>query len=134
MPYSQQRITLIARDRAKPPIDWNHTSCMRARIAFIDSIQSLHEAVPALEELGLDIDRIIMDRSADAAQFLSILASTPTTFGGDILMIGEQGTGFLSASGRGGDRQLHAVSEHDIRFYLEAHDLVASRVTLEKSA
>jgi hypothetical protein len=135
MPHRHQRITLIARHAAKPAIDWNYAACLRERIAFLDSVESLRLALgAAVEEVGLDVGRIIIDRSADAAQFLALLAATPSLFAGDILMISDEGDGFLSAAGRGGDRQLHAVSKQDIRFYLEAHDLVTSRVTLEKSA
>ncbi|HYI10605.1 MAG TPA: hypothetical protein VEK57_16210 [Thermoanaerobaculia bacterium] len=135
MPHRDQRITLIARDATKPSIDWNYGSCMRDRIAFLDSIEAIRLALgAALDDVGLDIGRIIIDRGADAAQFLSLLAETPVVFGGDILMVCEDGNGFLSASGRGGDRKLYALARHDIRFYFETHNLVTGRVMLEKSA
>lgn len=135
MSNTEQRITLIARHSTKPDIDWNHARTMRQRMAFLDSVEALRLAMgAALEDVGLDVERIIVDRGADAAAFLALLAATPAVFGGDILLITDDGSGYLSATGRGGDRQLYALSQHDIRFYLEAHDLVSGRVMLQMSA
>ncbi len=53
---------------------------------------------------------------------------------GDILLIHDNGAGFLSATGRGGDRVLYALTAHDVRFYLETQDLVTGRVALLKTA
>jgi hypothetical protein len=51
-----------------------------------------------------------------------------------VLLVRHDGTGILSAAARGGDRVLYSLMAHDVRFYLEAHDLVASRVALELTA
>jgi len=40
----------------------------------------------------------------------------------------------MSASGRGGDRVLYALSPYDVRFYLETHDMVTGRAALELTA
>lgn len=47
-------------------------------------------------------------------------------FAGDVLMVREDETGFLSSLARGGDRILYALCATDIRFYLEAHRLIVA--------
>ncbi|HYO76127.1 MAG TPA: hypothetical protein VE010_06650 [Thermoanaerobaculia bacterium] len=129
-----QRITLIARKPNKPDVDWNYTHFRSQRVAFVDSMNALRFALgAALHDVGLDVERIIVDRAGAADDFLDLLAGTPTEFAGDVLMIRDDRGGFLSATGRGGDRVLYALSAYDIRFYLETHDLVTGRA-LEMTA
>jgi hypothetical protein len=129
------RITLIARQGTKPDADWNYASCRDQRVAFLDSIGALRFALgAALHDVGLDIERIIVDRAGGPAEFLDLLATAPAEFNGDMLLIRDDGSGFLSATGRGGDRVLYALSGYDIRFYLETHDLVTGRAALSLTA
>jgi len=133
----ESRITLIARQPSKPDIDWKYTSSRTfgRRAAFLDTVNALKLAVgAAVEDVGLDIERLIVDRAGGAEDFLDLLACLPAELNGDILFIRDDGSGFLSATGRGGDRVLYALSAHDIRFYLETHDLVTGRVALPMSA
>jgi hypothetical protein len=135
MPYADQRITLIARQQTKPYFDWNHSRARAQRVAFLDSVNALSFALgAAMNDVGLDVERIIVDRSGDAEEFLHLLSGMPLEFTGDILFIRDDGAGFLSATGRGGDRVLYALSGYDIRFYLETHDLVTGRAALELTA
>lgn len=135
MQYHDQRITLIARQATKPDADWNHSRAVAQRVAFLDSVNALRFALgAALHDVGLDVERIIVDRAGDAEEFLHLLANVPCEFGGDMLFIRDDGSGFLSASGRGGDRVLYALGGYDIRFYLETHDLVTGRAALELTA
>jgi hypothetical protein len=129
------RITLIARESTKPDTDWNYVRCRNQRVAFLDSMASLKFALAAaVTDVGLDIERIIVDRSGSADEFLDLLATAPTDFVGDVMLIRDDGGGFLSASARGGDRVLYALTAHDLRFYLETHDLVTGRAALEMTA
>jgi len=129
------RITLIARHSSKPDVDWNYTRCRGENVAFLDSIQALKFALRAsLNDVGLDIERVIVDRAGDADEFLDLLSSIPAELAGDILLIRDDGAGFLSATGRGCDRVLYALTRQDIRFYLETHDLVTGRAALPMSA
>jgi hypothetical protein len=129
------RITLIAREATKPDVDWNYARCRNQRVAFLDSVNALRFALgAALYDVGLDVERIIVDRAAAADEFLDLLAGTPGEFTGDVLFIRDDGAGFLSATGRGGDRVLYALSDYDIRFYLETHDLVTGRAALQLTA
>jgi hypothetical protein len=133
--YRDHRITLIAREATKPDADWNYASCRKQRVAFLDSVGALRFALgAALHDVGLDVERIIVDRAADADEYLNLLATAPAEFNGDMLFIRDDGGGFLSATGRGGDRVLYALSDYDIRFYLETHDLVTGRAALSLSA
>jgi hypothetical protein len=135
VPESQQRITLIAREATKPDVDWNYSRCRAQRVAFLDSVNALRFALgAALYDVGLDIERIIVDRAAAADEFLDLLAGMPAEFTGDALFVRDDGGGFLSATGRGGDRVLYALREYDVRFYLETHELVTGRAALELTA
>jgi hypothetical protein len=128
------RLTLVARDHHKPELDWNYRSGARRSVAFAPSTALLLDALGAGLEMGFDIGRVIVDRAAVADQFLDLLVELPAEFSGDALLIRDDGSGVLSATGRGGGRELHALTVHDVRFYLEAHDLVTSRVAIELTA
>jgi hypothetical protein len=132
---NEQRITLIARESTKPDVDWNYERCRCAKVAFLDSINAVKFAVRnALHQDGLDIERVIVDRAGTAEDFLQLLAEAPVELTGDFILIRDDGTGFLSATGRGGDRRLHAMNSHDVRFYLETQDLVTGRAALALTA
>ncbi|HEX2061739.1 MAG TPA: hypothetical protein VHK90_13455 [Thermoanaerobaculia bacterium] len=129
------RITLIAHETFKPSVDWNYIRCHGPRVAFLDSVAAVKYAVgAALSDVGLDIERVIVDRAGDADDYLDLLSGTPSEFLGDMLFIRDDGSGFLSATARGGNRVLYALTAYDIRFYLETHDLVTGRTALELSA
>ena len=131
---SQERTTLIAREPTKPDTDWNYPACSRTAVAFVQSIASLRYAlVTAVRDFGLDVGRVIADR-AGSDEFMSLLAELPEDFNGDALLIRDDGTGYLSATARGGARVLYALTPFDVRFYLETHDLVTGRMALEIAA
>lgn len=135
MSEQNPRITLIAREATRPDVDWNYARCRSQRVAFLDSVNALRFALgAALYDVGLDVERVIVDRAADADQFLDLLAAMPGEFSGDVLLLREDGGGFLSATGRGGDRVLYALRQYDVRFYLETHELVTGRSALELTA
>jgi hypothetical protein len=128
-----RRITLIARQQFKPDVDWNYSTKGRQRVAFVDSTNALRFALgAALHDVGLDVERIIIDRAAESDDFLELLAAMPPEFAGDALFIRDDGSGFLSATGRGCDRVLYSLAHRDVRFYLETHDLVTSRFSYER--
>lgn len=130
----ETRVTLIAREATKPDVDWNYARCRGENVAFLDSIGALKFAICSAQRDGLDIERMIVDRAGNADDFLDLLVSVPPELPADILLIHENGAGFLSAAGRGGDRVLYALKPYDVRFYLETQDLVTGRVALLKSA
>jgi hypothetical protein len=132
---ANRRITLVARPSSKPSHDWNHERTRSGQVAFVESFRALRFAFgPALEDVGLDVERVILDRCGDCGDFLEFLTEMPAAFAGDIVFLREDGSGFLSATGRGGDRLLYSMREQDVRFYLEAHDLVTGRASLALTA
>lgn len=134
MPYQEHRITLVVRESTKPDVDWNYARCRNENVAFLDSIGALKFAVRSAQQDGLDIERMIVDRAGTAEDFLELLVAVPAELAGDILLIHDNGAGFLSATGRGGDRVLYALTPHDVRFYLETKDLVTGRLALAMTA
>ena len=135
MPNRNGRITLIAHEATKLDLDWNYAARGRMSVTFLETVASLRYALTAaVSEVGLDVGRAIVDRAGTAEEFLDLLASLPGEFTGDVLLIRDDGSGILSASARGGDRVMYALMAEDIRFYLEAHNLVTGRVALGQTA
>lgn len=127
------RVTIVARDAAKPAMDW--ASSGRFGIAYVPGVRALRFALAAaVTEVGLDIARVVVDRTGSGDEFLDFLTVLPAEFTGDVLLVRDDGTGVLSATARGGDRVLYRLMAHDVRFYLETHELVASRVAMELTA
>ena len=132
---NEERITLIARNANQPDVDWNYAQARTQRVAFVDTIAAVEFVLgAALNDVGLDVERIIVDRAGQAHEYLDLLASTPDEFAGDVVLIRHDGSGWLSATGRGGSPVLYAMSSRDVRFYLEAHDLVTGRAVMQMSA
>ena len=132
---NEERITLIARNANQPDVDWNYAQARTQRVAFVDTLAAVEFVLgAALNDVGLDVERIIVDRAGHADEYLDLLASTPDEFAGDVVLIRPDGNGWLSATGRGGNRILYAMSSSDVRFYLEAHDLVTGRAVMQMTA
>ncbi|MBV8520197.1 MAG: hypothetical protein JO197_22575 [Acidobacteria bacterium] len=131
----EDRITLVARESAKERREWNRDAYVRARMAFVDSIRMLKTAVDAaISGIALDVERLVIDRTGTGDDFLDLMSALPGEFTGDVLMIRDDGGGYLSATGRGGDRVLYALSARDTHFYLETHDLVQEHAAFARSA
>ncbi|HXG57422.1 MAG TPA: MotA/TolQ/ExbB proton channel family protein [Thermoanaerobaculia bacterium] len=123
-----RRITLINVGPDTPVRDWQSARTETSRMVFIESIKLLRAALRgAVEEMNLDIHRVILDCSATCEEYLDLLATLPKNCRADILLIREDGSGFLSAMGRGDDRVIYSFGPEDLRFYLEANQLVARR-------
>ncbi len=114
MTHSSRRFTLVVRNAFEAAPRWQGR-----RMLFVGSLALIDGAVARH-----DVERIILDRSASANDFLQLLASIPALIA-DILLLGPHGGGFLSAAGRGGDRVLYALSADDVDFYLQTHELSA---------
>lgn len=126
---ADQRITVVVAQATKSIRDWNYSRSAALQLAFLDSLDSLKFTLNlASRESSLDLGRIIVDRAASADDVLDFLTAVPSEFGGDIVFIREDGSGFLSATGRGGDRVMYRLFQNDVRFYLETHDLVTDRI------
>lgn len=106
---------------------WDETENGGSRLIFVDSLSFLPYALDrGINELGHDVDRLIIDRTGTAVQFLELLSSLPDEFFGDVLFVRGDGAGFLSSAGRGsGGRMLYELKPADIDFYLMTHTLVS---------
>lgn len=128
--HDGRRITLVACGPGTPDRDWERPS-PNARIISIESMTVLRYTLRhAVSVIDLDIERVILDRSFSPAEYLDVLASLPAEFSADVMLIRSDDSGYLSSAGRGGDRALHALRAEDVRFYLEANQLVTGRVFL----
>ena len=103
---------------------WNPDS-----VLFVGSVFGLHAGFATR-----DVERIILDRSASADQFLRFLAALPVEAAGDVMSVGRDGGAFLSAVGRGGDRVLYSLGPTDVAFYLNTNRLTAGHADLALTA
>ena len=132
---TNRRITLIASNSTRPTRDWNYRGSAHSSTAFLESLESLRQALtPSMMEAGFDFERAIVDGAGTPEDFLKLVARLPVAFNGDVLLVSDDGSGYLSAAGRGGDRVIYALTAYDVRFYLEAYDLVTGRMAMEKTA
>ncbi|HWW62853.1 MAG TPA: hypothetical protein VN181_15875 [Thermoanaerobaculia bacterium] len=127
MNNDHRRITLVARGPASPPREWNLASDAHSRVIFADGFSLLQYALRnAMTEFDRDVERVILDRATTATQYLDLLATLPHEFTGDIMLVRHDDSGFLSATGRGGDRLLYSLKSDDLLFYLAAQGLVGA--------
>jgi len=124
MAKDKRRITLVASRRNGSKRDWDESN-PNHRLIFINALGFLRDAIErGVNEIGEDVARVIIDRIGTPLQFLEVLSNLPIEFAGDVLFVLEDGTGYLSSNGRGGDRVLYEITEHDVDFYLQTNGLV----------
>lgn len=119
------RISAIVGKPTGPETDWDSS----APIAFFGSIS---EVMREAEGTDLDIARIIIEGGNSALEFLYLLSGLRSTCVADVLWICENRSGFLSATGRGGDRILYTLAPDQVRFYLEINGLVTELASLNR--
>jgi hypothetical protein len=90
---------------------------------FVDAFSMLSFA---LDQSTEDVERVLIDGTATAVEYLELLASLPSTFLGDVLYMRGAGHSFLSCVGRGGDRLLYTLTSRDLDFYLQTNQLLAA--------
>jgi hypothetical protein len=117
-----RRITMLARSPESPVRTWDVSGKAPNRVMFVDAFSVLCHA---LDQATENVDRILIDGTASATEYLEVLAALPPAFVGDVLYMRAGGNSFLSATGRGGDRLLYALMPSDLEFYLETNRLVA---------
>jgi hypothetical protein len=118
-----RRITLVN----LPPLDSRDWDCSLGATTRIIMVRTVAILEHALSELDRDVERVIVDRGATAAEGLHLLAHLPAEFHGDVLIITSDGSGFLSARARGDGRMLYPLTAVDVDFYLETHALLMQR-------
>jgi len=120
MQYDNRRITLVSRSRSAPQRLWHTAPDAPRRLIFVGSFGVIPYALQrGVEELGKDIEAVVIDGAANAAEYLHLLSRLPASYAGDVVLI-QDDSAFVSATGRGGDRVLYALGPDDVQFYLEA--------------
>jgi len=133
MKQDERRITLVTYEKGGIERSWRSSDDATSRVVFLDSLRLLRSTIESpLIYSDSDVERIVLDSCCSEAEYLSLLAALPHQFTGDILMIRSDSTGFLSATGRGGDRILYALSSEDVQFYLETVRLVETTEAMER--
>ncbi|HEV8660783.1 MAG TPA: hypothetical protein VGS96_19430 [Thermoanaerobaculia bacterium] len=116
-----------------PERSWQLSSGAARRIELLDSWSMLRATfLSPLVKNDVDVERIVFDRSCSESEYLAFLSELPPEFRGDVIMIRDNDTGFLSATGRGGGRILYALSAEDTEFYLEKQGLVQETEKMRK--
>ncbi len=120
-----RRITLVSRHTQLQERQWDLSDGSSSKLVLLDTFAILRYTVASsVFIVDADVERIVLDRSSSASDFLSLLAELPQQFSGDVMMIRDDDSGFLSSAGRGGDRILYALTADDVRFYLETQKIV----------
>jgi hypothetical protein len=117
----QRRITFVS--RGSDLREWESTDRASSRVICVEPLPVLSYTLTAAED-HLDVERVVLDRSASSSEFLDLLAALPCDVTADVMMLREDGTAFLSAMARGGSRVLYSLSAKDVDFYLQAHGLI----------
>ena len=129
MDRDKRRITLISRSASAPDRPWLTSREASRRLIFVGSFGVIPYALArGVEELGQDIETVIIDGAANAAEYLHLLSKLPAAYAGDVVLI-QDDSAFVSATGRGGDRVLYALAPEDVHFYLETKMLIAPAET-----
>jgi hypothetical protein len=119
MNSDERRITLISRAKSAPERAWLDGRTAPRRLIFVESFGVIPFALArGIEEMGKDIECVIIDGTATASEYLHLLSALPPVYAGDLVLI-QNDCAFVSATGRGGDRVLYALRPEDVHFYLE---------------
>lgn len=128
---NRDKTTLILTNEPFANIDWRNAEAVDSRLITVHSLDLLlHSIYSAQRDFHVHVARVILDGSVTAGQWLELLTSIPLEFSGDMLWIDSYGGGYLSASGRSGDRALYRITAEDIPFYLEASGISTPDVSL----
>ena len=123
MSIQTTRVTLVATASEGAEILWSRAASM-SRLLFFDTIAELRFSIDFADGVvNLDAERVIVE-SGSAEEFLALLSQIPFSFLGDVVLIRDDRSGYLSAVGRGGDRILYVMNADDVKFYLEVSELV----------
>ena len=122
---NSRRTTLIQTSITTSTRAWDRSSNCPSRCIVVPAFNTLRHALRSgVTELGQDVERVILDASATATEYLELIASLPIEFTGDVVFIREDGGAFVNATGRGNGRVLYSLSARDVNFYLEIHGLL----------
>jgi hypothetical protein len=116
----KRRITLVSRNTYSAPRSWNASADATNRIIFVGAFNVLRYA---LDHVSHDVERILIDGTATPGEFLELLATLPSAFIGDVMLIRSDNSSFLSTACRADGRLLYSLTPTDLQFYLETQGL-----------
>ena len=96
MTTDPRRVTLVARDPGLPSSNWDLSRHAPSRIIFVDAFTMLRFAVEHGMELARDVERVIIDRTGSAMQYLDFFASLPQEFLGEVMFVRGDGSAYSS--------------------------------------
>ena len=118
--HDPRRITLVVRGAGTPSRHWDASAEAANHIIFVRAFSML---AFVLDHVSQDVERLLIDGTATAEEFLSLLTTLPEAFLGDVLLMRDHDS-YLSSTGRAGGRLLHSLTPADLRFDLETLGLV----------
>ncbi len=118
MDIDRQYTLVLGRDEA----GWTEAAGSGHSIIHVDSLPLLRQILLAANsEFGREIARVVLDQTVAPADFLRLLATLPSDFLGDVLLLEEGGEGFLSSPARGDGRVLYQLLPEDVSLYRAVH-------------
>jgi CheY-like chemotaxis protein len=120
----KNRITLVSCSLNASSRTWAFNREGMSRLIHVPDFRLLGAALDAgISEGERDIERVIVDETADPGEFLELLSGLPSAFRGDVLYLQSGGKVFLSATGRSDERVLYSLKTLDLDFYLQVYAL-----------
>ena len=120
-----RRITLIHASATSSTRTWDRSFNCPSRCIVVPAFNTLRHALRSgVTELGQDVERVILEASTTATQYLELIAGLPIEFTGDVVLLLDNGGAFVNATGRGNGRVLYSLAPRDVNFYLEIHGLL----------
>jgi hypothetical protein len=111
-------VTLLYATGRYPSMNWQNVESAAGEVIEVHSLAAMKAFMD--EESGVDVVRVVIDKTIDSMQLLEFLSSVPPSFRGDILTILSPWRGYISAiATRDNGRMLYKLGEDDIRFYFE---------------
>src|SRR5216684_3772496 len=101
MTTDPRRVTLVARHPGLLSRNWDLSQHAPSHIIFVDAFTMLRFAIEHGMELARDVERVVIDRTGSAMQYLDFLASLPQEFLGEVMFVRGDGSAYLSSVGRG---------------------------------
>jgi hypothetical protein len=112
-----RRLTVIFTAGEDKRENWSHPDDAAVRMLRLNTRSVVDDALLLLQD-DIDVDRIVIDRSISATEFLRLLTVIPAEYQGDVMLVQEDGTAFLSAATRGAGRVMYSLNVPDTLFYL----------------
>lgn len=115
--------TLVLANDKESRTAWRKHFGRVQRVIVLNSAAQMMEAMAYLEASSIGrLERVVFDHSITPEEYLSIVASAPSGFRGDIVWFRPDGSGYLSFHPTpDGGRSVLEIERADLAMYLMAH-------------